>query len=90
MHEFRIEDKLEKILFKLEKKNSNLYNQIRKKISEVINSEGVEHYKNLRHDLKNFKRVHIGHFVLIFRFDKNKNIISFEDFDHHDNIYSKK
>jgi len=90
MHEFRIEDKLEKILFKLEKKNSNLYNQIRKKISEVINSEGVEHYKNLRHDLKNFKRVHIGHFVLIFRFDKNKDIISFEDFDHHDNIYSKK
>ena len=90
MREFRIEDKLEKILFKLEKKNSNLYNQIRKKISEVINSEGVEHYKNLRHDLKNFKRVHIGHFVLIFRFDKNKDIISFEDFDHHDNIYSKK
>jgi len=87
MHEFRIEDKLEKILFKLEKKNSNLYNQIRKKISEVINSEGVEHYKNLRHDLKNFKRVHIGHFVLIFRFDKNKDIISFEDFDHHDKIY---
>ena len=86
----QIEDKLEKILFKLEKKNSNLYNQIRKKISEVINSEGVEHYKNLRHDLKNFKRVHIGHFVLIFRFDKNKDIISFEDFDHHDNIYSKK
>ena len=73
MHEFRIEDKLEKILFKLEKKNSNLYNQIRKKISEVINSEGVEHYKNLRHDLKNFKRVHIdSHFVLIFKVDENR------------------
>ena len=82
--------KLEKILSKLEKKNFSLYNQIKKKISEVINSENVEHYKNLRHDLKEFKRVHIGHFVLIFRFDKKEGLILFEDFDHHDNIYSKK
>ena len=82
--------KLEKILSKLEKKNFSLYNQIKKKISEVINSENVEHYKNLRHDLKEFKRVHIGHFVLIFRFDKKEGLILFEDFNHHDNIYSKK
>jgi len=82
--------KLEKILSKLEKKNFSLYNQIKKKISEVINSENVEHYKNLRHDLKEFKRVHIGHFVLIFRFDKKGGLILFEDFNHHDNIYSKK
>ena len=38
--------------------------------------------------MKDSKRVHIGHFVLVFNFDKNKNLISFEDFDHHDVIYN--
>jgi len=37
--------------------------------------------------MKNSKRVHIGHFVLIFRFDKTNNIIFFDDFDHHDKVY---
>lgn len=32
-------------------------------------------------------REHIGHFVLVFSFDKERDFISFEDFDHHDNIY---
>ena len=90
MHKFLIEKKLEKIMIKLEKKNGILYDQIKNKINEVINSENVEHYKNLRHDLKDYKRVHVGHFVLIFKYDKNKNLISFEDFDHHDKIYLKK
>ncbi|MBU2496516.1 MAG: hypothetical protein KJ767_00455, partial [Nanoarchaeota archaeon] len=48
-----------------------------------------EHYKNLRHDLRDFKRVQIGHFVLVFRFDRKKELIYFADFDHHDNIYQK-
>ena len=86
-HQFEYSEKLQKILDKLSKKNGEIYEQIIKKINEIINSEDVEHYKNLRHDLKEFKRVHIGHFVLTFKLDKNKNLISFEDFDHHDNIY---
>ncbi|MBI4116283.1 addiction module toxin RelE [Candidatus Pacearchaeota archaeon] len=90
MYKFRIEKKLEKILAKLERKNQELYLQIKKKIGEIVNSENIEHYKNLSHDLKEFKRVHIGHFVLIFRFNVKDRLIYFEDFDHHDNIYKKK
>ena len=37
--------------------------------------------------MKYLKRVHIGHFVLIFSYDKSKDFVSFEDYDHHDNIY---
>ena len=56
-------------------------------IQEVINSD-PEHYKNLRYDLKHFKRVHIdNHFVLTFKVDKQKNFILFEDFEHHDKVY---
>ena len=66
-----------------------MYERILKKIQEVINSD-IEHYKNLRHDLKEFKRVQIGSFVLVFKFVKSENKICFEDFDHHDKIYQKR
>ena len=88
---FEYSEKLQKILQKLSKKDGKRYEIIWKKINEIINSENIEHYKNLRHPLNNFKAVHIDKsFVLIFRFDKNKNLISFEDFDPHDKVYLKK
>ena len=39
--------------------------------------------------MKDSKRVHIGHFVLVFQYDKAIGTINFDDFDHHDTIYSK-
>jgi YafQ family addiction module toxin component len=90
MYNYEIKPSLQKIFNKLSKKDSKLYNQILNKIEEIINSENVEHYKNLRYDLKEFKRVHIGHFVLVFKYDKDNMLISFEDFDNHDKIYLKR
>lgn len=87
MYPYKYSESLKKILKKLSKKDKNLYEQILRKIEEVIHSKDIEHYKNLRYDLKNCKRVHIGHFVLVFEFDKSKKIISFECFKHHDDIY---
>ena len=89
MHEFEIKPDLDNILRKLYKKDRKLYNQILNKINEIINSEDIGHYKNLRYNLKDSKRVHIGHHVLIFHYDKLYDIIYFEDFDHHKNIYRK-
>ncbi len=90
MHTHEIKPHLQRILKKLAKKDSHMYNQVMNKIEEVINSSDVEHYKNLRYDMKDQKRVHVGHFVLVFQYDKQTNFISFEDFDHHDNIYQRK
>lgn len=90
MYNYVYSDRLKGILAKLFKKDRELYEQILKKINEITNSGNIEHYKNLRHDLKDFKRVQIGHFVLIFIYYRNKNLISFEDFDHHDKIYLKR
>lgn len=87
MYKFDVSEKLEKILNKLSKKDKDLYNQILKKIDEIINSKDIEHYKNLIYNMKDSKRVHIGHFVLIFQYKKEEDIILFDDFDHHDNIY---
>ena len=74
---------------KLSRKDKSLHEQVLGKIEEIINCSDIEHYKNLRYSMKDSKRVHIGHFVLIFQFDKNTNTISFDDFDHHDNVYSR-
>jgi YafQ family addiction module toxin component len=87
MHKFEIKPELEKKIGRLFKKDKSAYETVIKKIEEIVNSDDIEHYKNLRYDLKEFKRVHIGHFVLIFSFDKSEDLISFEDYDHHDVIY---
>lgn len=78
---------LKKKLAKLERSDKKTYNKILKKIEEIINAPNIDHYKNLRYNLKTFKRVHIGHFVLIFSYDKSKDIACFQDFEHHDKIY---
>ena len=87
MYFYEIIPSLRRILNKLSKKDKNLYEQLIKKINEIVNSLDIEHYKNLRYDMKDKKRVHIGHFVLAFKYIKEENKIIFLDFDHHDNIY---
>ena len=86
---YEIVPSLKKKLNKLSKKDRTIYEQVLKKIEEVINTKDIEHYKNLRYDMKDKKRAHIGHFVLVFRFIKLENKIIFDDFDHHDNVYKK-
>lgn len=81
---------MERVLKKLSKKDKKLYNQVLNKIDGVVSSYNLSHYKNLRYDFKNYQRVHIGHFVIIFKFDEKKSLIYFVDFEHHDNIYLKK
>jgi len=77
---------LEKKFEKLNKKDPNHFSIVVKKINSIL--ENPKHnYKFLKHDLKGINRIHIGHFVLIFIIDHENKIISFEDYDHHDNIY---
>ncbi len=82
-------EELKRKLKKISKKNNQLYERVLKKIEEIINSTNVEHYKNLRYNMKDSKRAHVGSFVLVFQFDKNKNEIKFDDFQHHNKVYKK-
>jgi len=87
MREHEIELNLRKILSKLFKKEKRRYDILMNKIEEILTCENVEHYKNLRKPLQRFKRVHINsNFVLLFKFDKNQDLVIFYDFDHHDKI----
>ncbi len=87
MHNWETSEQLKEIIKKLSKKDKSLYEQLLKKIEEVVNCYDVEHYKNLKYNMKDSKRVHIGHFVLVFQYNKITDTIYFDDFDHHDNIY---
>jgi YafQ family addiction module toxin component len=85
-YEDRYSEDLTRKLAKLNKKDPASYDRIDKKIKEILKNPQHE-YKNLRHDMSDFKRVQVGHFVLTFRVDHKNEIVWFDDFDHHDNIY---
>ncbi len=89
MYNSKISEELQRKLGKLSRKNKLLYEQVLRKIREIIASADVEHYKNLRYNMKDSKRAHIGHFVLVFQYDRQSNTISFDDFDHHDKLYNR-
>jgi YafQ family addiction module toxin component len=89
MKNYEIKPYLQEILNKLSKKDKVMYERILKKIEEIITSEDIEHYKNLRHDMKDRKRVQLGPFVLVFKVLKESGTISFLDFSHHDEVYER-
>ncbi|RJQ21143.1 addiction module toxin RelE [Candidatus Woesearchaeota archaeon] len=88
MREFSVTDDLQKILVKTEKKDKVLYLSVMKKIEEIVCCEDIDHYKNLRAPMQELKRVHVGSFVLVFAYDRQKHKVEFIDFDHHDKIYA--
>lgn len=85
-YKYEIKPTLKRVLKKIKKKDKEKYERALKKIEEIINSN-PDHYKNLRRPLQHLKRVHVGSFVLVFNFDKEKRKISFENFEHHDKVY---
>lgn len=92
MFRYIISEELNLKINKLLKKDKKKADIIYKKIKQIINSdsESINHYKNLKNNLKELKRVHIDRsFVLVFHVNLNENLIIFTDFDHHDNIYKK-
>lgn len=86
-YSFEISDKLKKALDKLAQKDKELAIAVKNKIQQIINSNdtSIKRFKNLRGNMCDFKRVHIGSFVLIFIV--KGDTIFFEDFEHHDKIY---
>jgi mRNA-degrading endonuclease RelE of RelBE toxin-antitoxin system len=83
-------EELKIILKKLLKKDNKRYLQVMKKIQEIISQDEISimHYKNLRYDISDRKKVHIGKkFVLTFKYFIDKKTILFLKFGHRDDIY---
>ena len=92
MFEFDISDELKVLIRKISKKDPIRAVILNKKIKEVISNDSasIDRYKNCRHDLKEYKRVHIDKsFVLLFKVFKENNMIYFWKLKHHDDAYKR-
>lgn len=89
---FELSEELKQEFAILARRDKKIMEIINKKVKEIIscNEETIEHYKNLKHELKEFKRVHIRKsFVLMFKVFKQEKLILFYRFRHHDDVYKK-
>jgi len=87
MYQTEYSEILTKKLKKLKKKNKKQFLTIFNKIDQIIfNPPHCQ--KQLKGKQKGLMRIHIDSFVLIYFIDHSKDIISFEDYDHHDKIYT--
>ena len=85
MYDVEVREEVERVLQKLAKKDSVSSEYISKKIKEI--RENPYHFKPLKNPLQNFRRVHIGNYVLIYSIDEKRKTIIIERYKHHDEAY---
>ena len=86
MYSLEVRESVDRIFFKLAKKNPKQMRIIDKKIKQVI--ENPLHFKPLRAPMQHLRRAHIDKsFVLTYSVDEQHEIVIIEDYDHHDNVY---
>lgn len=85
MYNLEVRESLERVFSKLAKKDRVSFEYINKKIKEILDSP--YHFKPLRAPMQNFRRVHIGNFVLVYSIDENKKTVILEKYEHHDSVY---
>ena len=85
MYNIEVKKDVERILKKLAKKDKVSSGYISKKIKQI--KESPYHFKPLRAPMQNFRRVHIGNFVLVYSIDENRKTVIIEKYEHHDIVY---
>lgn len=81
--EVRKNEQVINVLDFFNKRHKLFAQSILKKIDQIV--DNPYHFKPLRNKLKNYRRAHIGHYVIIYRIENN--CIYFEAIVHHDNAY---
>lgn len=85
MYDLEIRDSVDNIFKKLSKKDRVSLEYINKKILEI--KENPYHFKPLRSPLQNYRRVHIGNFVLVYSINEQAKTVIIERYLHHDQAY---
>ncbi len=73
----------EKSMKKLKKKDKVLFEQIQKKLIDLV--QNPDHYKPLKNILAGYRRIHFGSFVLIYKIEVE--IVRLISLDYHDQSY---
>ncbi|MFH1425157.1 MAG: type II toxin-antitoxin system mRNA interferase toxin, RelE/StbE family [archaeon] len=86
VYELGVAPKLDRIFFKLGKKDKKQLEIIDNKVDKIL--ENPYQFKPLRGDMAGIRRVHIGKsFVLTYEIIESEEIVKLLDYDHHDNVY---
>jgi YafQ family addiction module toxin component len=85
MYNLEIRKSVDKLFRKLAKKDKVSFDYIDKKILEI--RENPYHFKPLRKPMQNYRRVHIGNYVLIYSINEKTKTVIIERYKHHDEIY---
>ena len=86
VYELVVSKKVDKLFFKLSKKDKHQLRIIDNKIKQIL--ENPYKFKPLRGNMKNKWRVHVGKsFVLVYEILEDKNVVVILDYNHHDKIY---
>jgi len=85
MYNLEIRESLDKLFRKLSKKDKVSFEYINKKIMEI--RENPYHFKPLKKPLQNYRRVHIGNYVLVYSINEATKTVIIERYKHHDEVY---
>lgn len=85
MYNLEVRESVDRIFSKLAKKDRVSFEYVNKKIKEIL--ENPQHFKPLRAPMQNYRRVHIGNFVLIYSIEENRKTVIIEKYEHHDDVY---
>ena len=78
-------DDVSKQLARLHRKDRTRYERIQKKVDDL--REYPKMGKQVESALKGSWRVHVGHFVLMYRIHENEKIVEFYKIEHRDKAY---
>ncbi len=80
-------DNIHEQLAKLYRKDRALYERVQKKVDDLL--ERPQMGKPMESKLKGSWRIHVGHFVLMYRIHEKEKVVEFYNIEHHDNVYKK-
>lgn len=78
---------IKKVMLKLHKRDPALFRAVQKKVNQIakLDMTAINYFKNLKGPLKEYKRAHVGSFVLMFKLEGDT--IIFDRLLHHDEAY---
>lgn len=78
---------LDKLFFKLSKKDKLQFEILTRKIKEIL--ENPYRFKPLTANMVGIRRVHIRHYVLTYEIIEKDKIVRLLDYEHHDEVYRR-
>lgn len=78
-------DRAKRWLRKMKKRDRAMFEQIRRKIEDIRRKPEMGSPKRYR--LSGFRGVHVGPFVIVYKWDATERVVEILEISHHDHAY---